>query len=296
MTEQLRLDLDRADQQAENCDRAMRAKGVFPIQRAVLIMFLTHSQSRSDDERRSLTISLRAAAAWLQQNVACVRGLSCDHTATMRALQFWIDQGVAAVTSNGRTRTLWLSIENLRQWHDSQPDEDELPLFGAVNAGDSGCKEVIGGDSQKKREEDLSSKKLQSTSHSSSPPEGHQASPSVTTGQREFPEEVSEITATLRELPPLPDDLINARTDQAVCAAALRYWDDNGLKDRLGERSTEAAHAVLGLVSKARMKDDPRAWFDACLRNGVRPAVLSDGAALLRQVQNQRDRPYVAYG
>ncbi len=296
MTEQLRLDLDRADQQAENCDRAMRAKGVFPIQRAVLIMFLTHSQSRSDDERRSLTISLRAAAAWLQQNVACVRGLSCDHTATMRALQFWIDQGVAAVTSNGRKRTLWLSIENLRQWHDSQPDEDELPLFGAVNAGDSGCKEVIGGDSQKKREEDLSSKKLQTTSHSSSPPEGHQASPSVTTGRRDPSDEVSEITVALRELPELPDELFDAQSDRAIHDGVTAFWETHELKPLLGDQSQEAAKAVIGLVLKARLTKNPRAWIRACLRNGVRQTVVSDGAALLKRLKNQRNQPYVAHG
>lgn len=138
MTEQLRLDLDRADQQAENCDKAMRAKGVSPVQRAVLILLLTHPQSQSDGTTRCLAIALRPAAEWSRQNVQCVKGLTCDHTAIMRALQVWIDRGVITFTSK-MPRKLWLSIENLRQWHDSQPDADELPLFRPVNVGDSRC-------------------------------------------------------------------------------------------------------------------------------------------------------------
>jgi hypothetical protein len=155
---------------------------------------------------------------------------------------------------------------------------------------------VIGGDSQKKREEDLSSKKLQTTSHSSSFPEAHQASPSVTTGQREPFDEVSEITDALRELPTLPVELIDAKTDRAIHDGVTDFWETHELKRLLGDQSLEVAKAVIGLVWKARRKDDPRAWIEACLRNGVMPTVVADGAALLRRLKTQQDRPYVAHG
>jgi len=293
MTIQLELDLDRADQQAANCDAAMRNKGVPAVQRAVLIMLLTHPHANNHGDQRSLTIALRPAAGWMRQHVPAVANLTCDHTAAMRALQLWIDRGVAAVTQNGSRRTLWLSVTNLRRWHGAQPDADELPLFGNMNTessvvhgGDSCCSPVHGGDSRcmvvhggaSQREEEEESILL----HQSS--ETHQDAPAGTDEQQ-----LSPVGELLLQLPDLPSAVWHAdRTDQSLLQTVMVWWDEHNLADRFGDQAREVAAGLVGLLLKARSANSPPAYFSACCRRGLRHHVITEGRAFIDQTKSRQ--------
>lgn len=295
MTMQLELDLDRSDQQAANCDAAMRNKGVPAVQRAVLIMLLTHPHAVSHGDRRSLTIALRPAAEWMRKNVAAVANLTCDHTAAMRALQLWIDRGVAAVTTNGSRRTLWLSIDNLRQWHDSQPDADELPLFGAVHGGDSCCSAVHGGDSrcmvvhggasQREEDEDVSfSSKQQSNNPPPPSSETHQAAPAGTDEHQ-----LSPVGDLLLQLPELPSAVWHPnRSDHSLLQTVMAWWGEHSLADQFGEQAREVAAGLIGLLLKARAANSPPAYFAACCRRGIRHHIVTEGRAFIDRVKAQQ--------
>lgn len=298
------VNLFQRERGSEIVDRALADKGVPALQRAVVLLLLGHPRVVKSDALRGLKITLRAAAEWMLDNVECVRGLSCEHTGVNKALQCWIDRGVVVLQGTMQNRVLWLETNRLRDWHDSQPDFDEPPLFAPIAIGtpdpslltrvdsllpsvDRCCPLLTAVDSQERREEED-----EENSSSIGRKITHPPHPLLTPNQRESTavnsgQQGTSIAATqalVAQLPLLPDEVWDKdRPDASLHRTIGAWWAEHGLADVLGDQSDAVANMLCGLLLRSKSARSPRDFFAYCVNGTVKPVVIDEGRAWRRR-------------
>ncbi len=298
------LDLWKDVRAALKADQALKLQNVPDIQRAVIQMMILHREAKADvapDEddghevQRSLKISLRDAAEWLQLNIDAVKKLSCDHTAVRKALQKWIDRGVMAAMGTG-TRTYVLSINRIQRWFSLQVNTDEGPLFAPVSiegvdrcrpvvtavdcrrpllTGGDHCRPVVTGvdpDDDRQTDDDSYGK----------PPQRNHHHPSVERPPTAAELHRSHLAEVIESLPPTPPELwTRGVTDELFLQTFTSWWTTSRIVEQLGDTlAADVRDALIGLIRTAKDKSKkPRVYFAQSIeRRRIFASTVAGGA------------------
>lgn len=289
------FDFTQLERSAKNVERALRAKGVPPLQRAVLTLLLLHPRAERVEDCRKLTISLRDAAAWLRENVpGCT---DASHSGVSRSIDTWIERGVLAVVTTGQRRTAWLATDNLKTWHDLQPDIESLPDFltpdpdgsdarpefaarqlspavsdclplsptvsdcNTLSPGVAGCCVVLRGVASQRGGEKEEEENIETSPH----PSLNQAALSALT---------------------IPDDIWTAKSDRGLFHALKTFLHAEQLHTRFPDQP-DLISQLTGLILSARRARDPCAYFATCLRSGLRPHLTDTGRLWIHKMRRE---------
>ncbi len=298
------LDLWRDVRAARKADQALQRQNVPTIQRAVIQMMILHRDSTDDvtpddddghEVQRSLTISLRDAAEWLQLNIDAVKKLTCDHTAVRKALQKWIDRGVMAAMGTG-TRTYVLSINRIQRWFSLQVNTDEGPLFAPVSIeGVDRCRSVVtagdcrrplltGGDHCRPvvTGVDSDDDRLIDDDSLEKPPQKNHHHPSVERPPTAAEQHRAHLAEVIESLPPTPTELwTRGVTDEVFLQAFVSWWTTCRIVEQLGEPlAADVRDALIGLMRTAKDKSKkPRVYFAQSIeRRRIFASTVATGA------------------